>query len=242
VTTVGTTDVWYRDTRSLNPEAIGADQYLSADERARRDRFHFEHDRRDYAIAHDLLRRRLSGHADVPPGSWRFAADGNGKPWIESDDPRQRLSFSLAHTRGCVACAITPAARLGVDVERVERASNPHDVADRFFSDEESAALRACPSDARPIRFVELWTLKEAFLKAVGTGLAGSLRAVSFRFDDRDGFHCAGLPSGCPQDWQFALYEPYGGIRLAVAVEGHHVVTVRDDGTGAALAPIRATR
>ena len=175
--------VWFRGTAALDGEAVrSADQHLSAEERARRDRLHFDADRRDFTIAHDLLRRALSKYADVPPIDWRFATDNYGKPSIETVDPQVRaLSFSLSHTRGCVACAIASSVPLGVDVQRTDQSQCIQEVADRHFSEKEAALLRQCSDELRNIRFAELWTLKEAFLKAVGVGLSGSLASISFR-------------------------------------------------------------
>ena len=115
--------IWYRSTTSLDGETVkSADQHLSIEERARRDRLHFGADRRDFTIAHDLLRRALSRYVDMPPTDWRFATNKYDKPSIESIDPQVRaLSFSLSYTRGCVACAITLNAPLGVDVERIDQ-------------------------------------------------------------------------------------------------------------------------
>src|SRR5262249_16802022 len=153
--------------RSLDGDAVASlDKHLSLEERVRRDRFYFGPDRRDFTIAHDLLRRALSKHGDVRPSDWRFDVNNYGKPSIESLDPQTRaLSFSLSHTRGCVACAITSNALLGIDVERIDRSQRVQEIADRFFSKEEATWLGRCSDDLRHIRFTELWTLKEAFIK-----------------------------------------------------------------------------
>jgi 4'-phosphopantetheinyl transferase len=214
--------ILYRDTRSLDSGAVElAEQHLSIEERGRRDRLHFKDDRRDFIIAHDLLRRALSWHADVLPTDWRFATTDLGKPSIESTDPRLRaLSFSLSHTRGCVACAITGSAPVGIDVESIGQSQLSQRVADRFFSEEESSWLRRCPDDLRGTRFTELWTLKEAFLKATGVGLGKSLADFSFRMDDHNRIEFS-APSGFTAgEWHFALFEPFSNVRLAVAVYG----------------------
>ncbi len=234
-------DVWYRDTASLNGEATkAAEQHLSIEERGRLDRFHFEDDRRDFAIAHDLLRRKLSSRANVQPYDWQFARNGYGKPRIDSVDPRLcALSFSLTHTRGCVSCAITSNALIGVDIERIDRSVAVSDLADRFFSKDEAASLQRYSDDMRAIRFIELWTLKEAFLKAIGVGLSVPLGSVSFHFDEHDRIHFVGLPIFDPRQWHFAVFEPFGGVRLGVAIRsvGPHRLRVREDGSEDALLP-----
>jgi len=212
--------ILYRDTRSLDDAAVElAEHPLSIEERSRRDRLHFENDRRDFIFAHDLLRRALSQYIDVPPANWRFATGDHGKPSIESTDPRlTALALSLSHTRGCVACAITGSAPVGIDVESIGQSQLSQRVADRFFSEKESSWLRHCPDDLRSTRFTELWTLKEAFLKATGVGLAGSLADISFHLDDHNSIEFS-APSGFKAgEWHFALFEPFSNVRLAVAV------------------------
>jgi len=212
--------IWYRSTTLLDSDAVkSANKQLSIEERARRDRLHFGTDRRDFTIAHDLLRRALSRYASTPPAHLRFATNEYGKPSIESMDPQVRaLSFSLSHTRGCVACAITSNAPLGVDVERTDRLLSVHEIADRYFSEEEAAWLRQCSDEMRHIRFAELWTLKEAFLKAVGVGLSGLRTCVSFRFKEPGRIEATGRLITDPREWHFALFEPVYNVRLSVAI------------------------
>jgi phosphopantetheinyl transferase len=239
--------IWYRNAALLDSQAVkSANQYLSIEERTRRDRLHFEADRRDFTIAHDLLRRALSKYADIRPSDWQFTTSGLAKPSIESVDTRvPALSFSLSHTRGCVACAITSSAPLGVDVERIDRAQFVQEIADRYFSEREAAWLHQCSSERRNIRFVELWTLKEAFLKAVGIGLSGSLTDVSFRFDEDARIEFLGPSTINPTRWHFALFEPVCDVRLGIAVRSaaRPCFLMREDQNEAPPpAPIRVSR
>ena len=238
--------IWYRSTTSLDGKAVkSADQHLSIEERARRDRLRFGDDRRDFTIAHDLLRRALSRYADMPPADWRFVTDDYGKPWIESIDLKVRaLSFSLSHTLGCVACAITSNAPLGVDIERIDQSQRVQEIADRYFSEKEAAWLRQCSVELRNIRFVELWTLKESFLKAIGVGLSGSLTDVSFRFDEHARIEISGPSTSDPHEWHFALFEPVYDVRLGIAVrsaERPRFFMRQYEGDGPALAAIRVS-
>jgi phosphopantetheinyl transferase len=236
--------IFCRQTTSLDASAVkAAEQHLSVEELARRDRFRFEGDRRDFTIAHDLLRRALSTQADALPSDWRFTSNKYGKPTIDSIDPQlQTLSFSLSHTRGYVACAITSKAPLGVDVERIDKFQQAEEIAGRYFSKKEAEWLRQCSDELRNIRLTELWTLKEAYLKADGVGLSGSLSGVSFRFDDQTGIEFSGSSAIDPQQWHFALLEPDYDVRLAIGVRSvarPRLLMRQDDGDGRAIAPIR---
>jgi 4'-phosphopantetheinyl transferase len=208
--------IWFRSTGSAGDTDVQAARAtLSADERLRADRFHFSEDRRDYTLAHDLVRRRLSAYGAVEPAAWQFLADADGKPFLADG---AGLSFNLSHTRGLVACAIAAGPTVGIDVERAARMLDAGAIAERYFSPVECAWLARGAGEDHRVRFLELWTLKEAFVKAVGAGLAMPLNAMSFGLD-RPGFIVFQPPPGyVASEWHFALFEPETGVRMAAAV------------------------
>ncbi|HEX6464942.1 MAG TPA: 4'-phosphopantetheinyl transferase superfamily protein [Vicinamibacterales bacterium] len=212
--------IWYRATESLDADAVtAAAATLSHDERARTERLRMSHDRRDYVIAHDLVRRSLSRYAPVSADAWVFSTDALGKPTIKDST----LSFSLSHTRGLVACAIADGYRVGVDVESSSGARDVDGLAERYFSPSEVASLRGCPKGERGLRFLELWTLKEAFLKAIGRGLSESLNAISIDFPDEHSMRFSLSGPFDPRDWYLASFAPSRQTRLAVAVCGKYL-------------------
>jgi 4'-phosphopantetheinyl transferase len=155
------------DERALD----GWRRLLSPEERARGDRYHFARNRHQHLVAHGLKRRALSRFApSVDPRDWRFVDGEHGKPSIA--EPACRLRFNLSHTDGLVACLVALDAEVGVDVEQTVRRSDTVGIADRFFAVPEVEALRALPAAAQRHRFFEYWTLKEAYIKARGMGLA----------------------------------------------------------------------
>jgi len=231
-------------TSSLDDAAVKtSDRYLSIEEQLRRDRLRLEADRRDFSFAHDLLRRTLSNFADLPPGDWRFSVNDYGKPSIDSNEPRLRaLSFNLSYTRGCVACAVALNGPLGVDVERIYQSQRLQEIADQYFSEQEAVWLRQCSNELRNVRIIELWTLKEAYLKAIGVGLSGSLADISFRFDEPAQIEFMAPPANHPHEWHFALFEPFHDIRLGIAIRGvarPRLCMSQYDGDERTLPPIR---
>jgi 4'-phosphopantetheinyl transferase len=153
-------------------------ELLPADERERAERFRFEHDRLIYVVAHALLRRELARYTGIAAGELRFERNQSGRPElafpVQVDPTVARLRFNLAHTRGLVGCAVTTSSDVGFDVEEVrERA--PLEIADRYFSRPELERLHALGTAEQRRRFFTLWSLKEAYLKARGVGLASGL-------------------------------------------------------------------
>jgi 4'-phosphopantetheinyl transferase len=153
---------------------------LSDEERERHARFRFESDRDIYLVAHALVRRMLARVTGAPPESFAFVAGEHGRPEISAPELARTVRFNLSHTHGLVACAVTRAADIGVDVEYVERKVEVMSVANHVFSPVEVAGLIALGGEAQRERFFELWTLKEAYIKAIGKGLSAPLRAITF--------------------------------------------------------------
>ena len=163
-------------TSSHSPAEVARDaSALDEKERAAFDRFVFDADRRDYAAAHALLRTMLSeAHPDVAPEDWRFARTPWGKPLVASP-PAPRIGFSLSHGRGIVACAVSRGVEVGIDAEWAHRRMEIEPLAREVCSAQEQAQLRAAAPEAREVLFLEFWTLKEAYLKALGVGITSEL-------------------------------------------------------------------
>jgi 4'-phosphopantetheinyl transferase len=216
-----TVDVAFRETTRLEADAIAAAvAVLSDDELAQYRRFHFAEDARDYAAAHALLRSMLSRDGSRAPREWQFEKTPEGKPFLRDADAGG-VSFSLSHTRGMVACAVTRDADIGIDVERINRDVNAGGIAVRFFAPAETAALGRLAPELRAGRFFDLWTLKEALVKALGLGLSFPLDRVAFDVNALAAGPAIGFtgPADIPAlQWQFELFTPAPAFRGAVAI------------------------
>jgi 4'-phosphopantetheinyl transferase len=216
-----TVDVAYRFVEAVQPAELSElDGLLSADERERRDRFRFPEAARVFSIAHGVKRRALSRRAAHPamPQDWRFWCDPLNKPHIVAEQAGQPpLQFNLSHCRLAVAVAVARGAAIGVDVEERGRPVDHGHIATRFFADSEVHMLRALGPAAAAVRFFELWTLKEAYLKAVGKGLTRPLNSVVFRFDGEDAVRLSDEDEN--REWTFVLATLENGCPLAVAIK-----------------------
>jgi len=229
--------VWYAVTERLAESALAeARDLLSPAERARCDRFRFDRDRRDFAAAHALLRHALTVHEGAPASPWSFEEGVHGKPFLTPG--QSALEFNLAHTNGLVACALSHGGAVGVDVESLDRAVNGDDIARRYFSAPEILGLQELAGVERATRFIELWTLKEAYLKAIGAGLSNPLNDFGFELTGSSAL-VFNAPAGVARaDWQFALFAPSAAHRMAVAVRSDRAVdyAVRSWPSGTAVA------
>jgi 4'-phosphopantetheinyl transferase len=192
---------------------------LSADERARAERFVFPRDRNRFLTGRAFLRLLLAGHTGKRAAALRFRYGPHGKPALAGKGP----AFNLAHSDGLAVCALAPAGEIGVDVERVRPVADADSVAGSFFSSRETADLAALPHSQRLRGFFDAWTRKEAFLKALGSGLARPLDSFDVTLAPAEPprlRRTAGDPGEAARYSLHAL-EPEPGYVAAVAIEGH---------------------
>lgn len=160
--------VWWSPCDAAPVDAL---RWLSADERARATRFHFDDDRNAYIAAHAMLRLLLAQHGSAH--AWAALQAGvHGKPWLPGG-----IEFNLSHTRGMVACALS-LSPVGVDVESASRAGDWRRLVPQVLSDHEQSVLHALPPALRQAQFYSAWTGKEAWAKATGLGLHADFREL----------------------------------------------------------------
>lgn len=218
--------LWYAypsDVAAVESEAACA-ALLSNEERERAARFHFERHRREYLASHALARNALSHAHPLPPQGWSYSVNAYGKP---SPLPECGLRFNQSNSVELAVCLVAPAgaptkvgSEVGVDVEAFSRAEQIVPLAPKIFSLAEQAQLNALPATELPQRALSLWTLKEAYIKARGMGLALPLRGISFLFGGAQGIRLevdAGVDDD-PSRWRFCLLE-HIEHRIALAVE-----------------------
>lgn len=167
----------------LDPRELHARYGVAPEESAAGARLELPAARAEHLSARALVRSVLAERLGVGPGQLDFVAGRHGRPRLAAPWDYAGVDFNLAHSDGLIACLVGPAdALLGVDVERTTR---PRDlaVARDFFAPAEVEGLFALPPAARQRRFYQLWTLKEAYIKARGLGLALPLDSFHFAFE-----------------------------------------------------------
>lgn len=196
--------------------------WLSVDERAKYERFQFPQHRKEYLLGQSLVRTALSEYSETAPEEWRFELGEYGKPAVHSDQNTKNCYFNLSHSAGLIVVAVSMHEAVGVDIERNTRERRIEQIAHRHFAAPEVSALLALPEDERQARFYSLWTLKEAYIKAKGMGLAISLQKFGFDFLHDTGqelqFWVDETLGDDPGDWQFWQLEAIADFDLAVAV------------------------
>jgi 4'-phosphopantetheinyl transferase len=187
---------------------------LSAQETARASKFRTDESRHEFLVAHAMLRSILARYLARAPERVRLTESFHGKLACE-DAPE--LAFNLAHAQGAVLVAIGNGIDVGVDVEQVRSFNDAADLVGRYFSGEELQRFLGLEEVARNRAFFELWTRKEAYLKALGVGLSEPMDSSEVTFGAGEPFR---LLRGRPGPWSMFGLEPLNGFVGALAVRG----------------------
>jgi 4'-phosphopantetheinyl transferase len=194
---------------------------LDGSERERAARFLFACDRIVFIAAHMLMRAVLGQLLGEPPSALRFITGAHGKPVAHLGDRPAPVAFNLSHTKGIVGVAV--AARsdwaIGFDLEGASR-EPPLQIARDQFSEPEVAWLNSLPEPVQAEGFLQLWTLKEAFIKATGAGLSADLKSFWFETCPPK-LHLLPLAEHAAaraRHWSFAQRVLEGGFIAAVGI------------------------
>jgi 4'-phosphopantetheinyl transferase len=174
-----------------------AETLLSDDERARQRSFISPELRRRFGAARSGLRTLLGRHLDRDPRSLAFATNEFGKPRLAGDG---QVHFNLSHCEERAVLALSNAVEVGIDLER-DRPIEHVDLAKRYFHPNEVADITASRDEAEQRRaFFLVWTLKEAVVKALGTGLSTPLDSFEVAIGPSPP-RLAVAPEGAPPTW-----------------------------------------
>jgi 4'-phosphopantetheinyl transferase len=150
---------------------------LSPAEQARTASFRFERDRARHVFRRGMLRHVLGFHLGLEPGQLAFDSGSFGKPGLVAD-AGCGARFNLSHSGDMVAIAVRRGGEVGIDVEVVRTIDEMEAIARDYFAAAERQHL-ARTQDDRDRAFLRLWTRKEAYVKAVGSGLSLSLTSFA---------------------------------------------------------------
>jgi 4'-phosphopantetheinyl transferase len=148
--------------------------------------FQFEADQHRHLAGRGLARATLASRIGCAPRELSIVEDPNGKPRLDGEFGKDSaLEFNVAHAADTAVVALSRERPVGIDVEPQDRADAPEDLARRVLTDAERRRWRALPATDRAAVFIHLWTCKEAFLKATGTGLRRAPDTIECSVEDK---------------------------------------------------------
>jgi 4'-phosphopantetheinyl transferase len=211
--------LWWCDLERTAEDVASLAHWLSPAEEARAARFGTEPLRRRWIAGRTTLRFLLGRATATEPADIAIRRGTRGRP--ELADSLARIDFNVSHTGGIaligIASDLPPRARIGVDVERLDRTIGVDRVAQKFMTAREQSVLAELSPSVRKERFLRYWTCKEAMSKATGDGLAAPFRKLdvevspSLRLVD-------GPPPYVPARWSLHRVAMPAGLLGTVAI------------------------
>lgn len=212
---LGDVDVWWIDLDRIEDDSPSL---LTHDERLRAERFRSPRDRGHWISARVALRQILTGYTGTKPAQLQLTHGTHGKPALAGESS---LRFNLAHAGERAIVAISWDREVGVDLEAIDPCLDVMPLLAVSCCEVEAARIAALAPDARAEGFLIGWTLKESYLKGIGTGLSRDPRTVDVTLlpDDR-AIVTERLAETEEPQWSVRLLRPGPGWVAAVAAPG----------------------
>ena len=168
----GQASVFHVDLKPDRDRETSATAWLDASEKARWRRIRNARSRREFVLCRAALRDILRARLDCPNRQLSFEETGNDKPLARVRGEPAPLNFNVSHSGPHGLIAVVPEGRVGIDVEDRSPCRDIDGVASLTFTPAEQAELAAAEGIRKTEFFYRIWTLKEALIKALGTGLS----------------------------------------------------------------------
>jgi 4'-phosphopantetheinyl transferase len=209
-------DVWLLDLASIKVEE--SEKFLNLLSQGELQRAEqFKKNRHHFIATRALLRKVLSRYTRLNADQLLFSRAAQGKPFLANSPVP--LYFNLSHSREFAALAICSLGDVGVDIER-PRQRDYLKIVERFFHPDEHQQLLACDDAKREQMFYSIWTLKESFFKAIGTGISAGLdRACFYLHDNKITVQFSNDLQPAKRQWQFHQAVVATNTMVALAVD-----------------------
>jgi 4'-phosphopantetheinyl transferase len=209
-------EVWQE--RLDPPEVLELEMVLTTAELAQADRCRLPLVRQRKIVARARLRQILSRYLHRDPRSIEISCGTHGKPQVKG------LEFNVSHSENLAVYAISQQP-VGIDIE-YRRSLEMTSLVERFFAPVELANWRQLPAEHRELAFFRAWTMKEAYLKAIGTGLHTPLAEVIVEMDTTKPSRLWATPHA--GNWQLETLALPAGYVGTVVINGYdHQIVIR---------------
>lgn len=163
---------------NLNEICLITPRFLCPDEKKRLSKLRFEKHKTHFLKVRYCLREILSYYTTILPNYIQFEYNQFHKPYISVVQNEKNVFFNLSHTEEDLYIAISFGQEVGVDIERIESKKISIDVAESFMTKKELSFISSLET-MQIIYLYQIWTQKEAYLKALGTGFFTNPQEVS---------------------------------------------------------------
>ncbi|MEL6930245.1 MAG: 4'-phosphopantetheinyl transferase superfamily protein [Cyanobacteria bacterium J06600_6] len=213
--------IWRANLKLSTQQIERLETCLSTDEIVRAQKFRFPQHKRRFIAARGILRHLLSGYLGRQPQNLCFTYGNKGKPHLDQNQATQSpLQFNLSHSQEYALFGFNLQHLIGVDLEYQRPMPDALKIARRFFAEREFQMLAESDREQQSLLFFQLWTAKEAYLKAVGTGLADSLARVEIACDRSNSLSLLAIQEQpeAVMNWSLFSCTPAANYAAAIAI------------------------
>lgn len=221
--------LWYLLDEEITDSRIllNYEKFLSNSELENMNNFHQKQQQKQYLLTRVFLRSVLSQYIkNILPIDWVFSKNSYGKPFISNKPLSKSIKFNLSHTEKLIVLAIVLDNEIGVDTEYTLKNFEYLDIAKIYFSENELIYLLNSPDDKQKNCFFDIWTLKEAFVKATGKGLTFPLNQFSLELprENNIGVLISEENNIKSEAWQFWKTNINNTHKISIAINKIHKV------------------
>jgi len=192
---------------------------LSRDEQERAKRFRFDHHRNRYIILHYAMRKILSRYMQIPPRKIEIDKGTYGKPFIKEQSHNQLISFNASSTSNMIAFICAQNRNIGIDIECIDPKLNIDSIIPSLFSLNETKLFQLIDDSNRLEHVLRFWTAKEAYVKALGSGLHYPLKDITLCLSEQNKIYVSQARKDDPQINIIQFY-PADGYIGSLAYDG----------------------
>lgn len=213
--------LWWVALEDWRSQVVNLSQWLSVDEQIRAGEFYNKRDQQRFIISRGILRHLLGQYLQQAPADLEFTYGPYGKPDLAPPLADGGLCFNLSHSQDRALYAIARQCRVGIDLEKIRPLSNPHRFIRRILSAQEQADLNALSEAEQQQSLFYYWTAKEAYIKAVGTGVFQLARHVDVSVTSPTPLiRQVGHDVQEGRQWRLDCFQPMDGYAGALVSDG----------------------
>jgi len=199
----------YKKKEKLSPQTRNALlAFLNLEEKSKVKSFKKETDKETALLSRGLLRKMLAVEIGVRPEKIKFSRSKYERPFLAES---KNLDFNVSHSGDWIVWVLASSSRAGIDIEKIRPIEET--LVDSCFTKEEKEYIGG-NKDFDLEKFFELWTLKEAFIKADGKGLSYPLQDFYFQIDPQIKLQA----KFSNQAWYFKQYDLDPDYKMAVCL------------------------
>ena len=211
--------LWFVDKKNHKDRLTSYWSILNELEKEKATKYRFEKDRDCSIIARGVIRMLLGNYLKIHPKDVKLKLGEFGKPFLnELSD----IQFNVSHSAETIVLAFIKKDKIGVDVEHTKRNIEVNTIAKQFFSKEEITALFSLDEKFQKQAFYNCWTRKEAFIKALGSGLSFPLDEFVVSLDSTKNAQLLETKWNLKEkeNWTLKSFEPAKNYIGAFSVKG----------------------